>query len=561
MSEFHCDPIAAYKERLYSDFVSVSENFFDDAVTRSGIDLAQNRRLASEIYRLLDEFCNADSKKSRLAALQWVLSIVVAVWGIVLFCMADQQKVPAWHVGAYLAVLALVLIVSFWKIIPRIRALRKQISALQAVTRAKSALAREKLAPLYEYFDWNTLPSFVSQVLPFLEFDDYLNANRLADMEMNFNQYLPRDDDSSLFAAESGTFYGYPFVLARFLNYHFVEKEWHGSLEISWLATEKDSNGKYHTVTRYQTLHASITRPAPDFYTDSFLFTGHPAVPSLNFSREPSELSGEEGFFANFSKKRVLKKLHRFAQNLEDSSNYTMMSNHDFEALFHCTDRSCEVGFRQLFTPLAQQMMLKLLNDKSCSFGDNFYYIKHGMGSCIIPHHLDDTRIASVPFRSGEFDFVKVKEQFRRESRDFFRSVYFTFAPLLTIPLYNEPRKKENIPEADGVSEAEVETAVNYVGGKFFAHPECITRNILLVRNFRTCGRFSAAEVYALGFKGINRVEYVSVLGGDGKWHNVPVEYVEYVSVTNVTTVLAAKEENAPEKNVLCRRRGIALWR
>lgn len=560
MTTFNCDPVAAYQERYYTDFLSVSENFFDDAVASSGIDLEENRRLASEIYHLRDQYTKADSRKSRWCALQWSLFIIAAVWGCLLWYFAADNKLPAWHWAVYIPVAAVILVLSFWKIIPRITALDKQIAALESAIRSKSDQARGKLAPLFEFFDWKTMQSLVSQVLPFLEFDEYLNLNRLADMEENFENFLPRDDDSSLFAAESGTFYGYPFILARFLNCHIVQKEWFGSLEISWVTREKGSDGKYYTVTHHETLRASITRPAPDFYTNSMLFAGHHAVPNLDFSREPSELSGEEGFWANFNKKRVLKKLHRFAQNLEDSSNYTMMSNRDFEALFHCTDRSCEVGFRQLFTPLAQQMMVKLLNDKSCSYGDDFCYLKEGKCSCIIPQHLEDTPLADAPFNSREFDFVKVKEQFQRETRDFFRSIYFTFAPLLTVPLYNEPRAPEDIPETGGISEAEIETAVNYIGGAHFAHPSSITHNILRVRNFRRFREYVSAEVDALGFRGVDRVEYVPVWGGDGKRHLVPVEYIEYHPVTRKTEIFAVDKEHFALNEALCFRRGIAFW-
>lgn len=560
MTSFHCDPVAAYQERYYSDFTAAAGQLFDDAVAASGIDLEENRHLASEIYRLLEQYSNADSCKIRWCALQWILIIAAVVWGGTLWYFAAQDSLPAWHWALFVPAIILMIFLSFGQIIPRITALDKQIAALESAIRSKSDQARGKLAPLFEYFDWKTLPSLVSKILPFLEFDGYLNLNRLADMEANFGQYLPRDDDSSLFAAESGTFFGYPFVLARFLNYESVDKTWYGSLEISWQTQEKDSDGKYYTVTHHETLRASVTRPAPDFYTNSALFTGHHAVPELDFSREPSELSGAEGFWAELSKKRVLKKLHRFAQDLEDSSNYTMMSNRDFEALFHSVDRSCEIAFRQLFTPLAQQNMLKLLNDKSCSFGDDFYYFKQGKGSCIVPQHLEDTPLAAAPFHSGEFDFVKVKEQFRKESTGFFRSVYFTFAPLMTIPLYNEPRAPENIPEAKGISEAEMETAVNYIGGAYFAHPASITHNILRVRKFKRSRDFVSAEVDALGFKGIDRVEYVPVWGGDGREHLVPVEYVEYVPVTKRSVIYAADEEHFQSEKVLCCRRGIAFW-
>ena len=45
-------------------------------------------------------------------------------------------------------------------------------------------------------------------------------------------------------------------------------------------------------------------------------------------------------------------------------------------------------------------------------------------------------------------------------------------------------------------------------------------------------------NVTANGFRGEDRVDYVSVHGGDGHWHEVPVEWTQYLPVAHTTRVV-----------------------
>ncbi len=44
--------------------------------------------------------------------------------------------------------------------------------------------------------------------------------------------------------------------------------------------------------------------------------------------------------------------------------------------------------------------------------------------------------------------------------------------------------------------------------------------------------------VTANGFRGVSRTDHVEVYGGDGRWHSVPVEWVEYLPVSQDSTVM-----------------------
>jgi hypothetical protein len=254
-----------------------------------------------------------------------------------------------------------------------------------------------------------------------------------------------------------------------------------------------------------------------------------------------------------------MRQLRKLAQDLTDDSQYTMVSNQEFELLFRSENRNNEVEFRLLYTPLAQQYMVKLLNDRTAGYGDDFSYIKKNRVTRICSEHLNQTSLSEPPFYSDEFDLKVIKKLFLEQSGTFFRSVYFTLAPLMLIPCYNEPRLGDAPEEqtATVISPSEIEGAAFYYA-EHFRPAESITENIF---NVVSCENFpggASAIVESIGFAGVDHVEYVSCYGQDGKFHDVPVPWVEYIPVSRHTSLLAYLEKEAPENFVpLFRRRGI----
>ena len=47
----------------------------------------------------------------------------------------------------------------------------------------------------------------------------------------------------------------------------------------------------------------------------------------------------------------------------------------------------------------------------------------------------------------------------------------------------------------------------------------------------------STVAVTAYGYRGVDRVDYEEVFGGDGNWHEVPVNWVEYLPVQRTSNM------------------------
>ena len=66
----------------------------------------------------------------------------------------------------------------------------------------------------------------------------------------------------------------------------------------------------------------------------------------------------------------------------------------------------------------------------------------------------------------------------------------------------------------------------------------------------------------ACGYRGEDRLDYVSVFGGDGEWHEVPVEWVEYLPVERTSPMTVAEGRSAgPGSPKRGRWAGAALFR
>ncbi|HPT89782.1 MAG TPA: hypothetical protein PLY84_05325, partial [Bacilli bacterium] len=44
-------------------------------------------------------------------------------------------------------------------------------------------------------------------------------------------------------------------------------------------------------------------------------------------------------------------------------------------------------------------------------------------------------------------------------------------------------------------------------------------------------------EITAYGYRTVARVDYVTKLGGDGKFHSIPVKWIEYIPVEKTSTI------------------------
>lgn len=539
MAEDVHEPLDHYQASLKDAHQRHTADFFEDLVRTSGVDEAANARTVHDIRDL------EQRGKASGASTRWwkLLRILVFVAVAATLFMAYRQHL-AWLAGA-----AALLVAVFAKLNPIIKAENSRAQALAEARAEMEALAWGQMAALNRLFDWDIFAKLVGKTFPQIELDPYFSHARLTNLRQSYGWSDAFNSSRSVMFAHTGVVSGNPFILAQTLNHWIGSKTYSGSLTIHWTESGRDSNGRRTTVSRSQTLRASVTKPFPSYETESILIYGNHAAPDLNFSRQPSSLSGlDDGVINKWRKNQAIKKLETKARKLSSGSGFTPMANREFDALFAASDRDHEVQFRMLFTPLAQQEMVKILKDKTVGFGDNFVFSKMQNINAVEPRHLVGMDISASPETFRFYDLEAARAHFNDYHNALFKAFYFSFAPILAIPLYQQHRPAEDIYAgvAQGSCFWEHEALANYMGAGRFSHPDSVTRNVLKTASHGGEEGAQKVQVTAHGFRGVDRVDHISVRGDDGYTHQVPVQWIEYIPVNRTSEILVCDAAPTP---------------
>lgn len=534
------EPVENYKLFFKDTHARNTTAFFEDLVKKSGIDEAANIQTVKELRSLEQKVANENSSSRN-----WrILRGVTIAFFVICVCYILSQYPNWWGIAP-----AVVFGPAIYKLNKIITEVKERLAQLQKQSDSKRDEAWQQMNPLNQLYDWAIVAKLVQQTIPRIALDDYFSNGRLAELHDTFGLHDEfNHNERSIVFSHSGVLNGNPFVMARTLEHWMGEKTYHGSLSITWTEWETDSKGNRTSVTRHETLHASVTKPFPNYGNRTFIIYGNEAAPDLSFSRSPSSLSKlEDGFINNWKKKRAENALEKKSRDLENK--FTVMSNREFDSLFGATDRNHEVQFRLLFTALAQQEMLNLLKDKEVGYGDNFEFMKQHMINIVEPDHMKSTDISGNPNMFYGYELAHARKFFNEYHNNLFKSFFFGMAPILAIPLYQQHRSHADIYKDVYASKScfwEHETIANHFGEQAFQHPDCITNSILKTHSKTESDGTQTVSVKAYGYTGEDRTDYVSVYGGDGHYHKVSVNWVEYLDVQRESNMVV--KENMPIK-------------
>lgn len=541
MPEFD-EPIDDYASFFKDEHSRNVTEHFEELVRLSGVDEQLNIETMTE-FRSLQENVSTSSSSRRWWRAGRFIAITAA---IALSALAIYMQ--SFYFLLIAPAIALIFLV-FKKINPEMSTLNEKVAELEKLRDAKSDQAWAQMEPLNDLYIWDTAAKLFMKTFPLITLDGYFSSERLMDLTKNFDLSPAFNEGRSVFVAQSGAFKDNPFVIAQYKEHWMGSKTYFGSIVIQWVESVRDAQGNWMNVQRTQTLTASVVKPFPEYQERSTIIYGHEIAPNLSFSRSPSNLSGlEESFMNNRRKRSAIKKVEKKARKdiKTGSGELTVMSNKEFETLFNATDRDHEVEFRLLFTPLAQQEMVNLLNDKSIGFGDDFSFHKEGMVNFVEPNHLASVELDGNPDRFKSQELAASRVFFNDFQNKYFKSMYFGFAPLWTIPMYREKRTMSLRSEKSSDSSFwEHEGIANAIGQENFRHPESITENILKTSSSSSgSGAIRNVTVTAHGYEGIPRIDIIPMLGGDGYMHPVPVHWIQYISVSKDTTMVVGAVTN-----------------
>lgn len=539
------DPLTEYVNVFRDRFKDVAKETFAQLAEEAKVDVDANHATCQQIYNTEEE---ADDVSSQIS--KWTLWCVL-LWLCVVggagyaYYLYTEKSLTTEIVVPLIIAEVLILVFLFKKVHPCLSDLKQQRRQLQTKIIQLKDEAWRQMASLNRLYDWDVLTRMMTKTVPRLEFDPYFTTQRLADLKMVYHWDDSFNAQRSVVYSHSGLINGNPFVICRTRKMEWGSKVYTGTKTIHWTTSERGADGKFHTVHHTQTLTATFTAPYPEYYEKTRLIYGNTAAPDLIFNRKQSGLAGKEG---SLSYKWKTHSLRRKARDLSNN-DFAMMSNEEFEVAFNTSDRNNNQQFALLFTPLAQESMLKLLKDHTAGYGDDFDFLKNRMINTIIPQHMQEMNLDMNPKQYQSFDYDKAEQDFYTINANYFRAIYFTLAPLLCVPMYQQIRSQEDIYGHDMQRESafwEHEALANFWGDSHFKHPDCVTQCILKTQQSKGSNDKSTITVSAYGYRTVTRVNYVSVWGGDGRLHEVPVYWDEYLPVTGVGYI-DMKEDNAED--------------
>lgn len=546
------DPLTEYVNVFRDRFKEVAEATFAELAEEAQVDIEANHEICRQVYSTEDILSSVKTRIGWWTA--WCVLLWMVVVGGIIAIIVLQQELEMQILVVIAVVVMVAIVYLLMRVHPRLKVLKSERDGLVATVDQLKKEAWEQMSPLNRLYDWDVLTRMMSKTVPRLEFDPYFTTQRLADLKKVYNWDDSFNAERSVIYSHSGLINGNPFVICRTRKMEMGSKIYYGSKTITWTTRERGSDGKYHTVRHSQVLTASVTAPYPEYFEKTRLIYGNTAAPDLIFYRKQSGLAGKEDSLSFKWKKRSLRKK---ARNLSNA-DFAMMTNEEFEVAFNTSNRNNNQQFALLFTPLAQESMLKLLEDYEVGYGDDFDFEKHKMINTIIPNHMQELNLDMNPDQYRHFDYNKAKVDFYTINARYFRAIYFSLAPLLCVPMYQQIRPQHDIYGHDMQRRSafwEHEALANFWGQDRFKHPNCVTDCILKTTQSQSQSDNSTITVHAHGYRSEQRLTYISKWGGDGRSHSVPVYWDEYLPVTGIGSIYMKEDNDFKDDSVTHRQR------
>lgn len=549
-------PLKQYKN-IYKDLhhKNVTE-YFDGLVEKSGINTVQNKETV-KLIKFHDQQRNdiikiINSKKSLKGFLIFldVLLVGLAIFSLIMIFSEGFDYLYLAFI--FLSVLLFSLFTSIIKnkLNPVILESNKKKQEIESKIHDFTKKAWEEVKPLNQLFTHTMHKELFQKTVPFIKLDKMFDSRRFDYLVSAYGLVQAYNKNRSTLVVQSGDIHGNPFYLCKDVVHHMGSKSYSGSITIYWTTTSV-VNGKVVTNHHSQVLTATVTKPFPLYTEQTYLVYGNDAAPDLSFSRVDSDAEHLTQKQIDRMVDKDIKKLNKKTEkSIKEGHSYTVMGNQEFEVLFGATNRDHEVQFRMLFTPLAQRQLLELMKEKEIGFGDNFDFVKKKKINMIYPEHLSNIELDAQANYYHHYDFDVIKNRFIDYNNSYFRHLYFAFAPLLAIPLYQHQKPHEYMFKdlyQSHVCFYEHEHIVNSMNANEFIHPLCKTRNILKTKLINSENECDRIKVTSFGYQTENRIDYITKFGGDGKNHTIPVHWVEYLPVEKETDVVIQVEEEQKE--------------
>lgn len=553
------EPLKYYKGQGKDEHHGNVEAHFNKLVETSKVNVEENQKTVKEWEEKQEEIGTLSKIIGKFKIFRALLILGIIV-GAILTIVSFGQFSDSVVVGILLLVLGLgAFIASITVMVKKVNPVIKNTDMVRQERIAEAdELEKEgwaQMQALNDLFTDEDACRLIEKTLPDFSFEEKFSVEQEKLFYEKYDFLDVQTDECSMLDTLSGKYAGNPFLFGRRRVHKMGTHTYTGSLRITWTETYRDSEGNIKTRQKSETLRASTTKPKPYYSTNTFLAYGNQAAPDLTFSRTSKHVE-------KLSEKALEKQVHKGEKKLQKQAkkavkaggNFQEMANTDFDVLFGATDRDNEVQFRIMYTPIAQRSTVELLKD-SDNYGDDFDFIKAGKCNFIYSDHAQSWKMKVFADDYKHFDFEEIKARFTTLNDNYFRSIFFDFAPFFCVPVYlDEPcaSLESGAEYKANYTYYEHEVMANAIGYQSFEHEDSCTEAILKTETVTSENGSDLILVTANSYMGLDRIDYIPVKGGDGNYHDVPVPWIEYVPISKTSQVRVANSEENSDDLEIC---------
>ena len=538
MNDKLLEPLKYYKEELQEQHQRNIESFFDDLVVKSNVNVEANRETVRKYKNKLSEIEAFAKHLKKYGIFKTLIIVCICLCGVGLIysiykLFNDKANVTTYSLiaGGAIILVVIVVFILIKFIDPSIKDDKAEKSKLESMAASLQDEGYNQLLALNRLFDSDHTRQLVMKTMPDVILDKYFAMERFEYLNGKYGLDDNNDINNSSLAVMTGEIVGNPYVITKSLSHYLGDYKYTGELTIHWETYTTDSNGNRQTIHHSETLHASVTKPKPYYSNTTTMIYGNEAAPNLSFSRKAGHAEKMSDKEVERYIKKSASKLGKLAENsIKNGGTFTELGNDEFDVLFGAFNRDNEAEFRLLFTPLAQRNEVDLI--RNSPYGDDFEFVKDKKINYVTSENSLAWDMDTSGFRFYNFDIDDAKEKFKQFETQYFDHLYFLVAPILAIPLYQQHKPREYIYKHDykrNYTSYETEALANILGDQRFAHPSSKTPAIIKTKHNNMDGKTDSVSVTAYSYDAQNRTTYVPVYGGDGYYHDVRVDWVEYI--------------------------------
>jgi len=283
------EPLKYYREELKDAFQQVTEEYFQQLVDQSKIDIDNNKVLIDK-YTVVSENRDQSNTSYKRFGLIKKVDIVIGI-GAIIYGIYQFSQDHIDIVAIIVSILILVLCVGlylYW-IKPNSKSLEEKLNDLDATLAKMRQEGYEMMASLNNLFHSEMTVELIKKAIPFIHMDSNFNIERYEQLVKDYGFLEKGDVNHSTLDIASGDILGNPFVFLKRIIHWMYDYTYEGTLNVTYTEEYVDSNGNLKTRDVNETLRAVIRQPGPYYANRVSLVYGNHAAPNLTFHRKPPE--------------------------------------------------------------------------------------------------------------------------------------------------------------------------------------------------------------------------------------------------------------------------------